>query len=99
MARAQEVVIFRATRVVHIYNVLEHGRRYYRQCVYSTDWRWTLHDMAPVMKHSVPWSVAYRFSAGEKVRRAPHVSAHDAAARCRRRATWSPQILWSSCAT
>ena len=43
----KEIVVFRHPPVVHVYNVLEHGRRYFRSLVYSSDARFCLHDMEP----------------------------------------------------
>jgi len=40
-----EFVVHRATRVVHMFNVVEHGRRMHRQLVFSSDWHRTLHEM------------------------------------------------------
>ena len=60
----KEVVVFRQQKVVHIYNVVEHGRRFYRSLVWSSDARHTLHDMLPVHPYDVSWSVMDRYSAG-----------------------------------
>jgi hypothetical protein len=51
----KEVIVFRQSRVVHIYNVVEHGRKYYRKLVYSSDARWCLHDMTPRLVLRKEW--------------------------------------------
>lgn len=43
----KEVVCFRKPPVCHIYNVVEHGRRYYRTLVYSSDAKFCLQDLVP----------------------------------------------------
>lgn len=45
----KEVVVYRDPEVVHIFDVVEHGRRFYRTLVYTTDARWTLHSMSPTL--------------------------------------------------
>jgi len=40
-----EMLVFRDQRVVHILNVVEHGRRFHRRLVYSSDWHFCLHEM------------------------------------------------------
>jgi hypothetical protein len=44
----KEVVAFRSPSVVHVYDVLEHGRRYHRTLVYSSDPGRCLHQMPPM---------------------------------------------------
>jgi hypothetical protein len=43
----KEVVVFRKPSVCHIYNVLEHGRRFYRSLIYSSDAQFCLQDLPP----------------------------------------------------
>ena len=43
----KEVVVFRSPAVVHVYNVVEHGRRFYRTLVASSDNAFCLHDVVP----------------------------------------------------
>jgi hypothetical protein len=43
----KEVVCFRKPPVCHIYNVVEHGRRYYRSLIYSSDAKFCLQDLTP----------------------------------------------------
>eukprot|EP00960_Hanusia_phi_P029240 747854-Hanusia_phi.AAC.2 len=59
-----EIVIFRAQRVVHIYNVVEHGRRFHRQLVFSSDWHFSMHEMPPL--HPLETGGVYsKFSSAE----------------------------------
>ena len=44
-ATLKEVVVYRYPRVIHIYNIIEHGRRWYRSMVFSSDPVCTLHDL------------------------------------------------------
>ncbi len=37
--------VLRTPPVVHVYNVVEHGRRYRRSLVFSSDARWCLHNL------------------------------------------------------
>ena len=41
----KEVVVYRYPRVFHIYNVVEYGRRWYRQLVFSSEPNLSLHEM------------------------------------------------------
>ena len=41
----KEVICYRYPRVFHVYNVVEHGRRFYRTLVFSSDSHFSLHDM------------------------------------------------------
>ena len=52
----KEVVVFRNPRVVHVYNVVEHGRLHYRSLVYSSDARFSLHDMKPKLTLAREWN-------------------------------------------
>eukprot|EP00667_Euglena_gracilis_P000067 EG_transcript_67 len=44
-AMLREMVVLRHPPVVHVYNVVEHGRRYRRTLVFSSDVRWCLHNL------------------------------------------------------
>ena len=61
----KEVVVFRRQQVVHIYNVIEHGRRYYRSLVYTSDSRWALADLIPVHPPNASWAVYDRWAAAQ----------------------------------
>lgn len=52
----REFVTLRAgtTGVVHMYHTVEHGRRFYRTLVYSSDWRFSLHEMPPLFPLEQP---------------------------------------------
>ena len=41
----KEVVVYRYPRVFHIYNVVEYGRRWYRQLIFSSDPDLSLHEL------------------------------------------------------
>ena len=41
----KELVVFRSPPVVHVYNVVSHGRRFYRTLIASSDNAFCLHDM------------------------------------------------------
>ena len=43
----KEVVVFREPAVVHVYNVVEYGRRFFRTLVYSSDASYCLHGGLP----------------------------------------------------
>jgi len=53
----KEIVVFRNPRVVHVYNIVEHGRVHYRSLVYSSDARFCLHDMEPRLTLAQEWNV------------------------------------------
>jgi hypothetical protein len=59
-----EMLVFREQRVLHIYNVVEHGRRFRRRLVYSSDWHFCLHEMPAL--HSPDGNGVYtKFGAAE----------------------------------
>lgn len=41
----KEIVVYRHLKTFHIFNVMSHGRRFYRSLVFSSDPTYTLHDM------------------------------------------------------
>ena len=43
----KEIVVFRKPQVVHVYNIIEYGRRFYRSLCYSSDAKFAYHDMEP----------------------------------------------------
>src|SRR5205085_2034879 len=43
----KEVVVFRRPAVCHVYAVLEHGRRFYRSLIFSSDAQFCLQDLPP----------------------------------------------------
>lgn len=49
----KEVVVLKDPNVVHIYNVIEHGRRWYRSLIFTSDTRYCLHEMTPSIPHRV----------------------------------------------
>ena len=61
-----EMLVFRDQRVVHIFNVVEHGRRFHRRQVYSSDWHFCLHEM-PALHAPDSNGVHTKFAAAELV--------------------------------
>ena len=49
---AKELIISRSPPLVHVYNLEEHGRRFFRSLVYSTDGARCLHHLPPVLQAS-----------------------------------------------
>ena len=47
----KEVVVYRHWRAVHVYNLVSHGRRMYRQLVFSSNHSLALQSMEPSFKH------------------------------------------------
>jgi len=43
----KEVIVFRKTKVVHIYNIVEHGRRFFRTLVFASQAGMALHELRP----------------------------------------------------
>lgn len=69
-ATLKEVIVFRDPQVVHVYNVVEYGRRYYRHLVYSSDATFCLDGTlpgAPALHSTAPM-----FQAGD-----PRTEAHN----------------------
>ena len=61
-----EMLVFRDQRVVHIFNVIEHGRRFHRRLVYSSDWHFCLHEM-PALHPPDAQGVHTKFAAAELI--------------------------------
>ena len=47
--------MFRTPPVVHIYNVVEYGRRFYRSLAFTSDTGWCLHDVQPAITTPNPY--------------------------------------------
>jgi hypothetical protein len=62
-ATLKEVIVFRDPQVVHVYNVVEYGRRFYRQLVYSSDATFCLDGTLPGAP--APHSTTPMFQAGD----------------------------------
>jgi hypothetical protein len=62
-ATLKEVVVFRDPRVVHVYNVVEYGRRFYRKLVYSSDATFCFDGSLPGAP--APHSTTPMFQAGD----------------------------------
>jgi hypothetical protein len=61
----KEIFVFKSRKLVHIYNVISHGRRFYRSLEYTNDVRFTLRDMQPsINDRKFPWLTWERFGAG-----------------------------------
>jgi hypothetical protein len=41
----RELVIFRRTRLLQVFNVVEHGRRFYRTLIFSSDSSWSMENL------------------------------------------------------
>ena len=60
-----EIFVYRARRMVHVYRIESHGRRYYRSLEYCTDARFCLRSMQPSMDdRQHPWPEWGRHEAG-----------------------------------
>jgi hypothetical protein len=44
---APQVLVFRTPPAVHLYNVVEYGRRFYRTLAFTSDTGWCLQDVRP----------------------------------------------------
>lgn len=61
----KEIFVFKSLRIVQIYNVMSHGRRFYRSLEYTTDVHYSLRDMQPSIKdRDYPWPRWERHGAG-----------------------------------
>jgi hypothetical protein len=61
----REIFVYRARRMVQIYRIQSHGRRFYRSLEYTTDARFTLRAMQPSTDHrSQLWPSWARHEAG-----------------------------------
>ena len=47
----KEIVVYRYPRVMQVFNIVEHGRRWYRSIVFSSDPSFSLHDMKTECLH------------------------------------------------
>ena len=62
----KEVVVFRKAGVVAIFNVVEHGRRWYRTLVWCSDSRWSLTDLPSIYPEDRSWMEMDRYACGNK---------------------------------
>ena len=61
----REIFVYRARKMVQIYRIESHGRRFYRSLEYTTDARFTLRSMQPTIEHrNTPWPSWGRHEAG-----------------------------------
>ena len=61
----REIYVYRARRMVHVYRIESHGRRFYRSLEYATDARFALRAMQPETVHRQrPWPSWGRHEAG-----------------------------------
>ena len=60
----KEIIVFRKRNVVHIYDIIEHGRRFYRSLIYTSDTRMCFRDMQPAIQRARihPWAPYTRFA-------------------------------------
>mgnify|MGYP007078071810 CR=1 FL=1 len=60
-----EIFVYRARRMVQVYQLESHGRRHYRSLIYTSDARHCLREMQPSISHrSAPWPAWGRYEAG-----------------------------------
>jgi hypothetical protein len=60
-----EIFVYRARRMVQVYRIESHGRRFYRSLEYCTDARFCLRSMQPSIEHRCrPWAPWARHEAG-----------------------------------
>ena len=50
----REIFVYRARRMVHVYRIESHGRRYYRSLEYCSDARFCLREMQPQVESPFP---------------------------------------------
>jgi hypothetical protein len=61
----KEIFVYKSLRIVEIYNVLSHGRRFYRMLEYTTDVHFTHREMQPLTDdRPYPWPKWCRHGAG-----------------------------------
>ena len=61
----KEIFVFKKLGMVQVYNVVSHGRRFYRVLEYTTDCRYTLREMQPSTDdRRSPWPQWERFGVG-----------------------------------
>lgn len=66
----KEICVFRKSRVVHVYNVIEHGRRLYRTLVFSSNPRYCFHNLESklvVSQETSGGNIAPSYEAGNPV--------------------------------
>ena len=49
-----QLVVFRKHSVVQVFNVVEHGRKFYRSLVFTSDYRFCLHNLKPESASNSP---------------------------------------------
>ena len=60
-----EILAYRARRMLHVYHLESHNRRFFRSLIYTTDARFTLRALQPsVADRTVPWVAMTRHEAG-----------------------------------
>lgn len=70
----REIYVYRARRMVQVYRVESHGRRYYRSLEYASDARFSLASIQPCTKNrQQPWPEWERHGAGH-----PYANSWDA---------------------
>lgn len=67
----KEVYILRHPRAVLVYNVVEHGRRWYRKLVFSSDQSCSLADLPTCLAHPPPTTSAASFACGDPLESCP----------------------------
>ena len=69
----REIFVYRARRMVHVYRIESHGRRFYRSLEYASDARFCLRDMQPSVSHrDSMWPLWERHGAGH-----PYADSHN----------------------
>ena len=63
----KELVVLRSRKLLHIYQLLSHGRRIYRSLIFSSDSRFALHSLQPNLEAAR--NPAIKYSAGNAKRR------------------------------
>ena len=77
----REVFVYRTRRMVHVYRIESHGRRFYRSLEYTSDAIFTLAEMQPSTDHRRElWPEWERHGAGH-----PYADSHRCARSCHRR--------------
>jgi hypothetical protein len=61
----KEIFVFKSLRIVQVYNILSHGRRFYRVLEYSSNCKYSLREMQPsIDDRRSPWPEWERYGAG-----------------------------------
>ena len=69
----REFFVYRARRMVHVYRIESHGRRFYRSLEYTSDARFCLREMQPSTAHrETMWAPWERYGAGH-----PYADSHN----------------------